>query len=63
MLSSVAGAGRSTFDLTKALVNTQLRSDNEYGNLIGSVQAHTASSTPASAATAASLLSNTRSTV
>jgi WS/DGAT/MGAT family acyltransferase len=26
-------------DLTKAIVNTQLRSDNEYRNLIGSVQA------------------------
>lgn len=38
-LGSVAGAGRSTFDLTKALINTQLRSDNEYRNLIGSVQA------------------------
>jgi diacylglycerol O-acyltransferase / wax synthase len=38
-IGSVAGAGRSTLDLTKALVNTQLRSDNEYRNLIGSVQA------------------------
>ena len=38
-LSSVAGAGRSTFDLTKAIVNTQLRNDNEYGDLVGSVQA------------------------
>ncbi|QUR65693.1 WS/DGAT/MGAT family O-acyltransferase [Mycobacterium spongiae] len=39
VIGSVAGAGRSTVDLTKALVNTQLRSDNEYRNLIGSVQA------------------------
>ena len=39
VIGSVAGAGRSTFDLTKAIVNTQLRSDNEYRNLIGSVQA------------------------
>ena len=39
VIGSVAGAGRSTFDLTKAIVNTQLRSENEYRNLIGSVQA------------------------
>ncbi|OBI83653.1 WS/DGAT/MGAT family O-acyltransferase [Mycobacterium asiaticum] len=39
VMGSVAGAGRSTFDLTKAIINTQLRSDNEYRNLIGSVQA------------------------
>jgi diacylglycerol O-acyltransferase / wax synthase len=39
VIGSVAGAGRSTFDLTKAIVNTQLRTDNEYRNLIGSVQA------------------------
>ncbi|MDT5140453.1 MAG: diacylglycerol O-acyltransferase / wax synthase, partial [Mycobacterium sp.] len=39
VIGSVAGAGRSTLDLTKAIVNTQLRSDNEYRNLIGSVQA------------------------
>lgn len=38
-IGSVAGAGRSTLDLTKALVNTQIRTDNEYRNLIGSVQA------------------------
>ncbi|RES70625.1 DUF1298 domain-containing protein, partial [Mycobacterium tuberculosis] len=31
--------GRSTFELTKALVNAQLRSDHEYRNLVGSVQA------------------------
>ncbi|CMD49957.1 putative diacylglycerol O-acyltransferase [Mycobacterium tuberculosis] len=39
VLGSVAGAGRSTFELTKALVNAQLRSDHEYRNLVGSVQA------------------------
>lgn len=39
VLGSVAGAGRSTFELTKALVNAQLRSDHEYLNLVGSVQA------------------------
>ena len=39
VIGSVAGAGRSTLDLTKAIVNTQLRTDNEYRNLIGSVQA------------------------
>lgn len=39
VLGTVAGAGRSTLDLTKAIVNTQLRNDNEYRNLIGSAQA------------------------
>ncbi|CAM4192677.1 Putative diacyglycerol O-acyltransferasec/MT3584 [Mycobacterium basiliense] len=39
VLGSVANAGRSTIDLTKALVNTQLRSDHEYRDLISSVQA------------------------
>jgi len=39
VLSSVASAGRSTLDVTKALVNTQIRSDSEYGNLVGSIQA------------------------
>ncbi|CAM3045911.1 wax ester/triacylglycerol synthase family O-acyltransferase [Mycobacterium intermedium] len=39
VLGSLAGAGRSSLDLTRAIVNTQLRSDNEYRNLIGSVQA------------------------
>lgn len=39
VVGSIAGAGRSSLDLTKAIVNTQLRGDNEYRNLIGSVQA------------------------
>ncbi|BBX75645.1 putative diacyglycerol O-acyltransferase [Mycobacterium shinjukuense] len=39
VLGSVASAGRSSFDLTRALVNTQLRTDNEYRHLIGSAQA------------------------
>ncbi|OBK24301.1 diacylglycerol O-acyltransferase [Mycobacterium asiaticum] len=39
VIGSVAGAGRSSLDLTKAIVNTQLRSGNEYRDLIGSLQA------------------------
>jgi diacylglycerol O-acyltransferase len=38
-IGSVANAGRSSLDLTKAIVNTQLRSDNGYRDLVGSVQA------------------------
>lgn len=39
VLGSVASAGRSSLDLTRALVNSQLRSDNEYRDLVSSVQA------------------------
>ena len=35
----VTGAGRSTVDLTKALVNSQLRRDNDYRQLVSSAQA------------------------
>lgn len=37
--SSIAEAGRSTLNLTKAVVNTQLRSDHEYQDLVGVLQA------------------------
>ncbi|QLL06954.1 WS/DGAT/MGAT family O-acyltransferase [Mycobacterium vicinigordonae] len=39
VIGSAAGAGRSSLDLTKAIVNTQLRSDNEYRDLVGSLRA------------------------
>ncbi|EUA92691.1 wax ester synthase-like Acyl-CoA acyltransferase domain protein [Mycobacterium ulcerans str. Harvey] len=39
VLGSVASAGRSSLDLTRVLVNSQLRSDNEYRDLVSSVQA------------------------
>ncbi|MFV0493708.1 WS/DGAT/MGAT family O-acyltransferase [Mycobacterium sp.] len=39
LVGSVAGAGRSTLDFARSMVNTQVRSDKEYGDLVGSIQA------------------------
>jgi diacylglycerol O-acyltransferase len=38
-IGSVTGGVRSAFDLTKAVVNAQIRRDHQFGNLTGSVQA------------------------
>ena len=39
VVGSAAGAGRSTIEVTKAMINSQLRGDGEYHNLANSVQA------------------------
>lgn len=39
LFGTAADAGRSAVDLTKALINTELRSDNEYKNLTSSFEA------------------------
>ena len=39
LIGTAADAGRSAVDLTKALINTEIRSDNEYKHLTSSFQA------------------------